>query len=166
MDNFIEKWIESDSKLYDLICEIEDTGKPFHEMAELAFHRLSDLYNIPKMPSDIASSEEAEVADEKRSLFEEFTYLKYFSEEGEDLRPVVLLAAWNILNGMNVDLMRIAEKEFGTNIPEECQIAIRGEGINGEVVFPQNEGKSWYYLGCVKNSILFKEANKYLESTN
>ena len=117
------------------------------------------------MPSEITSSKVAE-EEEKRSLFEEFTYLKYFSDDGEDLRPVVLLAAWNILNGMNVDLMRIAKKEFGTNIPEECQIAIRGEGINGEVVFPQNECKSWNYLVCLKNSFLFKEANKYLESTN
>ena len=134
-------------------------------MAEMAFHALPSLYNIPKMPSDILNEEAEEtIGDdakdmEKRSLFEEFTYLKYFADEGEDLRPLVLLAAWNILNGMNVDLSQIAEKEFGPNIPEECQIAIRGEGIKGEVVFPDKENKSWYHLGCIKNNILLMRKN-------
>ena len=134
-------------------------------MAEMAFHALPSLYNIPKMPSDILNEEAEEtIGDdakdmEKRSLFEEFIYLKYFADEGEDLRPLVLLAAWNILNGMNVDLSQIAEKEFGPNIPEECQIAIRGEGIKGEVVFPDKENKSWYHLGCIKNNILLMRKN-------
>lgn len=140
--------------------EIEISSVSYQEMAERAFHALPSLYNIPKMPSDISKEEEImgdDIKDmDKRSLFEEFTYLKYFADEGEDLRPLVLLAAWNILNGMNVDLSQIAEREFGPNIPEECQIAIRGEGINGELVFPDKENKSWFHLGCIKNNILLK----------
>lgn len=156
MDNPIEKWIENDSQLYNMICEIESTKKSNHEMAGMAFQKISELYRIPKMPSDIISSDEAEYEgeEEKRSLFEEFTYLKYFSEEGEDLRPVVLVTAWNLLNGRNVDLLQIAKKEFGENLPDEVQIAIRREGINGEIVFPQKEGKSWYHLGCIKNTLI------------
>jgi hypothetical protein len=61
LDNFIDKWIESDKKLYDLIMEIEVSGVSNQEMAEMAFHALPPLYDIPKMPSDILVEAEVHI---------------------------------------------------------------------------------------------------------
>ncbi|QKX05357.1 hypothetical protein HN014_10665 [Aquimarina sp. TRL1] len=159
---YLKDWIDSDKKLQDLIVEIESTGKSNNEKAELAFEKLSTLYNIPRMPIDVNEGFEfksknplKEIID-KRSLFEEHTLIKYLSKENEDPRGMVLLATWHLLNDYRVDLWQIAEKEFGGNIPDRCQIGIRGSGIYGEVVFPNKEGKSWSELGCLKNNLLIE----------
>ena len=166
MENPIEKWYNSDKKLQDLIFQIESTGKSFQEMAEMAFEKLCEVYDIPRMPEDLLNKnelgeydtqdEEENVEDEteNRSLFEEHAFIKYLSDEKEDPRGMVLSAAWHVLNGYSVDLWQIATKEYGNSIPQRCQIAVRGEGYNGEVVFPDKEGKSWTELGCITNNLL------------
>lgn len=151
-ENLIENWINTDKKLYALIVEIDSTEKSLVEKAEVAFEKLSKLYNIPRMPNDIDDEEfeDSEEFDEieQRSLFEEHALIKYLSEENEDPRGMVLSAAFHLLNDYRVDLFQVAEKEFGKSIPENCKIAIKGEGFNGEVVFPQKESKSWFDLDC------------------
>ena len=162
MENLIEKWVNEDRKLYDLLVEIQSRVDTPHEMAEIAFEELCGLYGIPKMPAEVVEDDEDEIDFEnplkglidKRSLFEEHTLIKYLSEENEDPRGMVLSAAWHLLNDYRVDLWQVAKKEFGDNIPERCQIGVRGEGIYGEVVFPQKEDKSWFELGCLKNNLL------------
>ena len=151
-ENLIENWINTDKKLYDLIVEIDSRDKSLVEKAEVAFEKLSKLYNIPRMPNDI-DDEEFEVNEEfdeieQRSLFEEHALIKYLSKENEDPRGMVLSAAFNLLNDYRVDLFQVAQKEFGKSIPENCKISIKGEGFNGEVVFPQKESMSWFDLGC------------------
>ena len=146
-ENLIQKWINTDKKLYDLIMEIESTKKSLPEQAELAFEKLSSLYNIPRMPSNI-DDEEVDDSSEQRSLFEEHAYIKYLADENDDPRGTILSAAFHLLNNYRVDLFQVAEKEFGKSIPEKCKIGIIGEGFNGKVVFPQKESKSWFELGC------------------
>ena len=152
--NPVEDWINSDKKLNDLINEIESTDKTLTEKAEIAFEKLCVLYEIPRMPNDMEEEESDEddndfddVTDQ-RSLFEEHALIKYLADENEDPRGMVLSAAFHLLNDYRVDLFQVAEKEFGQNIPEKCKIGIKGEGYNGEIVFPQKESISWFDLGC------------------
>lgn len=144
-ENLIEKWINTDKKLYNLITEIESLDKSVAEKAEIAFERLSKLYSIPRMPEDIHDEEDGN----KRSLFEEHALIKFMAAENEDPRGIVLSAAFHLLNDYQVDLLKVAEKGFGNKIPEKCNIGIRGEGYYGEVVFPQKETQNWFDLGCV-----------------
>lgn len=151
-ENLIENWINTDKKLFNLIVEIDSTDKSLFEKAEIAFEKLSELYNIPRMPNDIDDQnfEDDEEFDglEQRSLFEEHALIKHLAEKNEDPRGMVLSAAFHLLNNYRVDLIQVAEKEFGKRIPKNCKIAVKGEGFNGEVVFPQKESKSWFDLGC------------------
>ena len=143
--NLIEKWINTDKKLYNLITEIESLDISLVEKAEIAFEKLAKLYNIPRMPEDIRNEED----ENKISLFEEHALIKFMADENEDPRGMVLSAAFHLLNDYRVDLFQVAEKGFGGRIPEACKIGIRGEGYYGEVVFPQKEAQSWFDLGCV-----------------
>lgn len=123
--------------------------KSLIQQAELAFEALSKIYNIPRMPNDIDDEdEESDGVTDQRSLFEEHALIKYLAGENEDPRSIVLSSAFHLLNDYRVDLCQVAEKEFGKNIPEKCKIGIKGEGFNGEVIFPQKESKSWFELGC------------------
>jgi len=151
--NPIENWISTDKGLNELIIEIELTDKTLAEKAEMAFEKLSELYEIPRMPTDILEDEFDDDEDfdrvtDQRSLFEEHALIKYLADENEDPRGMVLSAAFHLLNNYQVDLFLVAEKEFGKNIPKKCKIGIKGEGYNGEVVFPQKESISWFDLGC------------------
>ena len=114
--NLIGNWINTDQKLYNLIVEIDLTDKSLVEKAEMAFEKLSKLYNIPRMPNDIDDDEfeDDEEFDgiEQRSLFEEHALIKYLAEENEDLRGKVLSAAFHLLNNYRVDLLQVAEKEL------------------------------------------------------
>ena len=143
--NPVEKWINSDNDLRKLLIEIEHSKKSLSGKAEEAFERLSEHYSLPKMPSDLSEED----AEDKRSFFEEHALIKYLSDDNEDPRGIVISAAYHILNDIKVDMRQVAQKEFGRNIPERYQIAIRGNGYNGEVVFPQKLDKSWGELGCV-----------------
>lgn len=152
-ENLVQNWIDTDKNLSNLINEIETDFNSYKEQAQVAFERLSKLYNIPRMPKDVAEYEfekddESEGISDKRSLFEEHALIKYLADENEDPRGIVLSAAFHLLNDYRVDLFQVAEKEFGENIPENCKIGITGEGFNGNVVFLQNETKSWFELGC------------------
>ena len=104
------------------------------------------------MPTDIKDEEldddDFDGITDQRSLFEEHALIKYLADKNEDPRGMVLSAAFHLLNDYRVDLFLVAEKEFGKNIPEKCRIGIKGEGYNGEAVFPQKETKSWIELGC------------------
>ena len=150
--NPVEHWINTDTKLNELIVAIESTNKTLSEKAEIAFEKLSELYGIPRMPADIQDEEidddDFDGVNDQRSLFEEHALIKYLSDENEDPRGMVLSAAFHLLNDYRVDLFEVAKKEFGENIPENCKIGIKGEGYNGEVVFPQKESISWFDLGC------------------
>ncbi|AOW20175.1 hypothetical protein [Urechidicola croceus] len=151
-ENLIENWINTDEKLKDLIINIKLTKKTLIEKAEIAFEKLSEIYKIPRMPTDIVESidddDEFDEIPEQRSLFEEHALIKFLAHKNEDPLRIVLSAAFNLLNNYRVDLFQVAEKKFAKNIPERIGIGIKGEGFNGEVVFLQKGSKSWVELGC------------------
>ena len=149
MENPIQKWISTDKKLSELLVNIQSIDKSPFEQAEIAFDKLCEIYDLPKMPSDIKNNGK----ENQRSVFEEHSLLKYLAPT-DDPRGLVLSSIYHLLNNMGVDYQDVAEKEFGSKIPENCQIGIKGERLNGEVVFPSKEGKSWFDLGCVVNTKL------------
>lgn len=152
MSNPIQEWMSKDKALHDLVVEIQsmDDKTPM-EQAEIAFYRVAQLYNLPKMPQDVVDCED-ELGDdddeEPRSLFVEHALLRYL-EPDIDPRGIVLTSAYYVKNNLPIDIRVVAEKEFGENPPENCMIGIRGQDFYGEVIFPQKEGKSWLELGCV-----------------
>ena len=127
-------WINSDKKLHNLLTEIEATKKSPLEQAEIGFDKLAELYKIPKMPNDVPDND-----DNGISLFEEHALIKFLEDEKTDPRGFVLSATYHLLNGITVDLNEVIKKEFGNNAPENCKIGIKGNGFNGEVIFPQKE---------------------------
>lgn len=127
MNNPIQIWINEDKRLSDLIVEIQSKDLSVEQQAELAFHKLSDLYDLPKMPEDIEKYEafyEEKGIEEPSSVFEEHTLLK-FLEPNNDPRGLVLTAVYHVKNGLRVDYEDIAKKEFGKNIPKDLQIGIK-----------------------------------------
>ncbi|MFC2186509.1 hypothetical protein [Peijinzhouia sedimentorum] len=156
MENPIEKWINEDEQLYDLVVEIQTMEKSEFEQAEILFNRLCELYDLPKMPYDTEKYEtfyEDNGILNPRSVFEEHALLK-FLEPNDDPRGIVLSAVYHVKNNVGIDYQEVAEKEFGTKVPKGLQIGIKGSGVNGIVVFPQKEGKSWFDLGCIINTEL------------
>tara|TARA_A100000171_G_scaffold39305_1_gene38912 strand:- start:1350 stop:1826 length:477 start_codon:yes stop_codon:yes gene_type:complete len=156
MENPIQAWINEDKTLSDLLVEIQSLNITVLEQAEVAFDKLCELYDLPKMPEDIEKYKaffEEKGIEEPSSVFEEHALLK-FLEPNNDPRGLVLTAVYHVKKGLRVDYEEIAEKEFGKNIPKDLQIGIRGTGIQGEVVFPTIENKSWIELGCVVNAKL------------
>ena len=151
MENLIEKWINEDKQLYDLVVEIQSMDKSEIEQAEIAFIRLCELYDLPKMPVDTKRYEsyydENDISN-PRSVFEEHALIK-FMDPNNDPRGMVLSAVYNVKNNVGVDYNHVAEIEFENEIPKDLQIGIKGNGIDGTVLFPQKEGKSWVDLGCI-----------------
>jgi len=149
MVNQIQEWINGDDALYNLIIEIQLEDKTPTQQAEIAFYRICDLYDFPKMPEDvILPKNNSESQFETRSLFEEHALLKFLAPENEDPRGIVLSAAHNLLNNHHISYYEVAKKEFD-DIPEVCQIGVSGSNYNSRVVFFQKETKNWDELGCL-----------------
>jgi len=149
MVNQIQEWINKDDKLYNLIIEVQSANKTPAQQAEMAFNRICELYEIPKMPEDIISTKNNQESQlDTRSLFEEHALLKFLSPENEDPRGIVLSAAHNLLNNHHVSYYEVAKKEFN-DIPEVCQIGVSGSDYNSKVVFFQRETKNWDKLDCL-----------------
>ena len=53
-ENLVQNWIDTDNSLSNLIAKIETEFNSYAEQAEVAFERLAKLYNIPRMPEDVA----------------------------------------------------------------------------------------------------------------
>ena len=141
--NQIAVWIEEAPRLLEMIENIAKiSGDPYIQ-ADLAFDHLADMYNLDKSIEETSSERKFQI----RSLFEEHTLLK-FLEPDLDPRGLIMTAAFHLVNGLGVDYEDVAQKKYGRKIPENCMIALRGERLNGEVVFPQEEEKSWVELGC------------------
>lgn len=151
MENPVQLWIQSNEQLARLLEEIETSGLPESKQAELALDKLCEMLDLPKTPADLeryADYYQKHQIDEPRSVFEENALLNYLYPE-EDPRGILLAAVYNVKHHLGVDLDEIAAKEFGADFPDGCLVGIKGNGIYGEVVFPQKEGKSWVDLGCI-----------------
>ena len=150
MANPIQEWINEDDKLYNLIIEVQSSDKNPNAQAEIAFNKLCELYDIPKMPEDVIIIEQnSEQICDKRSLFEEHALLNFLAPENEDPRGIVLSAAYNLLSNKLVSYYEVAKKEYNNEIPETCQIGVSGDEYNSKVIFFQKETKNWEDLGCL-----------------
>lgn len=145
MENPVQAWINSDKKLYALLEQFENSGLTILEQAELCL-----MFDLPKMPEDKSRYEQfyqENDIEEGRSVFEENALLKYFNPD-EDIRSILITAVYSVKNFVGIDLNDIVEKEFDENFTADYVIAFRGSGVEGEIVFPQKEGKNWIDLGC------------------
>ena len=138
--------------LSDILVEIQSIDDTLEEQAGIAFDRISEFFDIPKMPIDKRKYydfyRENGIDEPPRSVFEEHALLKYL-KPGDDPRGLVLSAIYHVVHNVGIDPLYAAKKAFGDNIPSPYQIGYRGEGINGVLVFPQLEDKSWTELGCI-----------------
>lgn len=141
-DNPIQSWAEGDPKLLSLINEINQTQLPIEEQAEIAFHKVSALYGLPKLPEDAEELEE-ETGQEVVSVYQELGLVK-FLEPDEDIRGLVLLALYNVKNKLTVGLEEIYKK---SGMKKERGICFKGENSKVTISFLQ-EDESWFDSGC------------------
>ncbi len=144
MKNLIQEWIKNDDKLFNLIVDIQNEAELPSRQAELAFFKLCDLYDIPRMPYDLEKNKNSF----SRSLFEEYGLIKFLAPNEEDPRGLILSAAYNIINNTTIDYIEIANKEYNGNLPDLCQIGVSGKYFESNVVFFEKEANDWGDLGC------------------
>ncbi len=113
----IQKWIDSDKELSDLLVEIQNLNISINEQVEITFHRISDLYSLPKMPENIEHLNDEDTYDEEfeqTSVYEQFGLLKYLHDD-QDLRGVLLSAIYLAKNGYVTDIDEVYKKYYSKN---------------------------------------------------
>lgn len=63
VQNPLQKWIDTDAKLSEILKQIESQTTCEKQQANIAFHRLCEEYGLPKYPDDIEDREMIQVAD-------------------------------------------------------------------------------------------------------
>jgi hypothetical protein len=132
----VQQWISEDAELSKVLVEIQESGLSVEEQAEMAFHKVTDMYGVPKLPEDVPDVDDGE---DKASVYQELGLIKYLYPEN-DLRGSVLAAIYAVKNGINVDDSEIDH----TAISGLCY---KGENSKVELVLVQ-KGQSWVELGC------------------
>jgi hypothetical protein len=146
-ENPLDIWYSKDKKLREIIDNLSNSGKSAFDQARDAFYQLSDIYGLPKYPSDINEGDykkyEEEGIDNPRTVFEEVGILRYL-EPDDDPRGVVLCALYNIKNRTYVDIKNCAERHFGgkKNIPPSYMVYYTGQDADSKLNF-LNEGEQW-----------------------
>jgi len=151
----LQKWVQQNPTLSELLVEIQEMPLTLEEQAKVAFERIPELLNIPRMPTDMGDyytdDQEGEEGDspEQNCVFAEFTLLKYLLPH-EDPRGLVLRSCFNVCHNLQSDYTEAAKKHYGENLPKSYTIGLKGEGTEGEIVFPDDTpGKGWYAQGCI-----------------
>jgi hypothetical protein len=140
--NPIQSWVEGDHKLLALINEISRTQLPIEEQAEMAFHKVSVLYGLPKLPED-AQEMGGSTREEVISVYQELGLVK-FLEPDDDIRGLVLVALYNVLNKITVGLDEVYKKAGKRN---DRGICFTGENSKVTIAF-LGENVSWFDSGC------------------
>lgn len=141
-ENLVQNWIDTDKKLYDVLVEIQSSVKDEKEQAELAFYRISEIYQLPKMPED----NEEELFHS--TVYEQLALLN-FMEPQDNIKARVLTSLFFVKENYVVGMNFVYEKKFGNNEPPSNFVGI---GYKGDIpyvvpVFVM-KGQSWYELGC------------------
>jgi hypothetical protein len=150
----IQKWIDSDKEFSDLLVEIQNLNISVNEQVEIAFHRISDFFGLPKMPEDIQDAYEDEEEDidndnywfEQTSVYEQFGLLKYLHDD-QDLRGVLLSAIYFVKNGYVADTDEVYKKYYSKNKLPIFGIGFKNINSSVELVFVKKD-ESWFDLGC------------------
>ncbi|MCO6148882.1 hypothetical protein [Flavobacterium sp. NRK1] len=148
-EDFLKDWVESDPQLNNILIDIENTDLSAEEQAETMFLRVSDLYNLPKMPEDINYDNELAVDDdyELNSVFMELGLLKILYQ-GEDIRTLVLLALYYVRNRINVNTDEVF-KVINSNRLKDVGIGFKGSNSYVQTLIISRGSKSWTELGCI-----------------
>lgn len=152
-ENPIINWFQSDDELCNIVNRIAAAGKSLEEQALEAFHQLSAHFNLPKYPEDISEQDYERFdemgVDDPRSVFQEATIFNYLEPE-EDPRGIVMVALYNVKNGIFSDVNKCAEKHFGS-VPKEYMFCYVGDGFAGKLHFLKT-GESWFNIPGVKSA--------------
>ena len=78
-NNPIQDWIDTDKKLSSILVEIQEMPISTEEQAEIAFHKVSETYNIPKLPQDVEIEEDHDSEDinETISVYQHLEIIKF-----------------------------------------------------------------------------------------
>lgn len=146
-ENPLQDWINSDKELSAILVEIQSMDIPVEEQAELAFHRVADAFNLPKMPEDIQYPEKQADEDlQPTSVYEQLGYHKFLYPD-DDPRAQVLAALYMVKFDFRNFVGDVLQKQFGSKIPPYVGIGHRGEYSKVEIVFI-SENESWVDMGC------------------
>jgi len=171
-ENPILNWINSDKELSNILLEIQNLNISINEQVEIAFHRISDFYGLPKMPEDVQNEDDDTNNEEfeQTSVYEQFGLLKYLHNDDEDLRGVLLSAIYFTKNGHVADIDEVYKKYYSKNKSPIVGVGFKNINSSVELVFVK-KGESWFDLGCkmfIKNqyfnsnhSVIF--LNSYLD---
>ena len=142
MQNGFEKWITTDEDLNNILEDIESTNLPVAEQAEMAFHRLCEIYKLPKLPENLESFTEyyenknIDILDVK-SVYEELAFIKYLEPE-DDPRGLVMFAIYNVKNNESI-VSEVENKFFGNKTPKEYWLGFKGQNTKVALVVSATE---------------------------
>ena len=149
IENAVQNWINTDSELSNLLVEIEQMTDDVFQQAEIAFHKVSEKYNVAKMPTDIDENYddlEPEVYVDPSSVYEQLGYLKFLYPH-DDIRSLVMLAIYFVKDDFVADIDEVLQIKYGDNPPEYLGFGFKGINTNVELVFV-TKNESWFDLGC------------------
>ncbi len=146
----LQEWINTDKKLSSILVEIQEMPISVEEQAEVAFHRISEAYNIPKTPqnTDFENEDNDEEEIEPTSVYQHLGLIRYL-EPDDDPRGLVLSAIFFAKENLEVDYDLVFAKAQNEGfIKEEITgIGFLGKNYNVKIVFVKNT-ESWFDLGC------------------
>ena len=146
-ENIVEFWVNSDSKLSQILTEIESETPNLESQAEKAFHRIADEYNLPKMPNDIDYDDEDSDYDLK-SVYEVLGLINYAFPD-EDPRGNVMLALTCVKDNIQFDIEYVlseAEKQK-IDVSQIFGICFSGTNFNVKTKFIF-KGENWADSNC------------------
>lgn len=153
MENFsgtpLEDWINSDPKLLELLENIELEADTDIERAKIAFHKLAEMYDLPKYPDDLEERETIQIADfhfyEPISMYEVLGKIKFADMDLLHIKSHVLMAAYLIKNKYEPLIDSELDEYLGNDM-------LSGFGYKGKDVdvtlIPVKVGESWQEKGC------------------
>lgn len=146
----LQEWIDTDKKLSAMLVEIQEMPISVEEQAEVAFHKISEAYNIPKTPQDIdfENEDNNEEEIEPTSVYQHLGLIRYL-EPDDDPRGLVLSAIFFAKENLEVDYDVVFAKAQNEGISREeiTGIGFLGENYKVKIVFVKNT-ESWFDLGC------------------
>jgi len=148
-ENPLQDWIDSDPKLSKLLENIELQAENDQERARIAFHKLAEMYKLPKFPDDVHERETEQVADlhlyDPISMYEVLGKIKFADNNPENIKSNVLLAAFLIKNKFEP----LIDEELNKYLDND---ELAGFGYNGEDIavemIPIKTNESWFDKGC------------------
>lgn len=143
----LQEWINGNKEIADALVQIQEMDASINEQAEMAFHRISEMCNVPKLPEDVSYLDDIEeVGLSPVSVYEQLGLIKFLDPD-VDPRGQVLSAIFYAKEGYRIDLDEVYKKKFGDNTPTEVGIGFVNENTAVEIIFIGPD-QSWFDLGC------------------